>query len=88
METVLEVKAEKIKYMFMSQDQNAGTSHSINTDNKSFKMMEQFKYLGTNLMNQNTIQEDIKSRLKSGNSCYQSVQKSSSFQFAIQTYKD
>ena len=29
--------------------------------------MEEFKYLGTNLTNQNSIQEAIKSRLKSGN---------------------
>ena len=36
--------------------------------------MEQFTYLGTTLKNQNSIQEDIKSRLKSGNACYHSVQ--------------
>jgi hypothetical protein len=30
--------------------------------------------LGTNLTNQNSIQEEIKSRLKSGNACYHSVQ--------------
>jgi len=34
-----------------------------------------FKYLGTILTNQNSIQEEIKSRLKSGNACYHSVQK-------------
>jgi len=37
-------------------------------------MVEQFKYLGTALTNQNSIQEEIKSRLKSGNACYHSVQ--------------
>ena len=36
--------------------------------------MEQFKYLGTTLTNENSIQEEIKSRLKSGNVCYYSVQ--------------
>ena len=36
--------------------------------------MEEFKYLGTNLTNQNCIQEEIKSRVKSGNACYHSVQ--------------
>jgi len=30
--------------------------------------------LGTSLTNQNSIQEEIKSRLKSGNACYHSVQ--------------
>jgi hypothetical protein len=32
------------------------------------------EYLRTTLMNQNRIQEEIKSRLKSGNACYHSVQ--------------
>jgi hypothetical protein len=36
--------------------------------------VEQFKYLGTNLTNQNSIQEEIKSRLKLGSACYPSVQ--------------
>jgi hypothetical protein len=36
--------------------------------------MEEFKYLGTTLTDQNSIQEEIKSRLKLGNACYYSVQ--------------
>jgi len=36
--------------------------------------VEEFKYLGRTLTNQNSIQEEIKSRLKSGNSCCHSVQ--------------
>ena len=36
--------------------------------------MEEFKYLGTTLTNQNYIPEEIKSRLRSGNACYHSVQ--------------
>ena len=36
--------------------------------------MKTFKYLGTLLTNQNSIQEEIKCRLKAGNSCYYSVQ--------------
>ena len=35
--------------------------------------MEEFKYLGTTL-NKNSIQEEIKSRLKLGNACYYLVQ--------------
>ena len=31
-------------------------------------------YMGTTLTNQNSIVEEIKSRLKSGNACYHSVQ--------------
>jgi hypothetical protein len=50
-------------------------------DNSSFERVEEFKYLGTNLTNQNSIQEEVKIRLKSGNACYYSVQNllSSSF---------
>ena len=36
--------------------------------------MEEFKYLGTTLTNQNSIQEEIKSRLKLWNACYHSLQ--------------
>jgi hypothetical protein len=43
-------------------------------ENSSFDRVEEFRYLGTTLTNQNSIQEEIKSRLKSGNACYHSVQ--------------
>ena len=36
--------------------------------------MEEFKYLGTTLTNQNSIAVGIKSRLRSGNACCHSVQ--------------
>jgi hypothetical protein len=51
-ENGLDVNADKTKYMVMSQDQNAGRSHSINIDNSSFKRVEEFKYLGTTVTNQ------------------------------------
>jgi hypothetical protein len=58
----------------ISHNQDAGQNHNIKLDNKSFERVEQFKYLGTTLTYQNSIQEEIKSRLKSGNACYHSVQ--------------
>jgi len=42
--------------------------------NSIFERVEQFKYLGTTIANRNSIQEEIKGRLKSGNACCHSVQ--------------
>jgi hypothetical protein len=63
-ETGLDVNADKTQYMVMSGDQNAGRIHRIKTDNISFERVEEFRYLGTTLKNQISIQEKIKSRLK------------------------
>jgi len=60
--------------MVMSRDQNAGRIHSARIDNNTFERVEEFKYLGTTLTNQNSIVEEIKSRLRLGNACYHSVQ--------------
>jgi hypothetical protein len=49
--------------------------------------VEQFIYLGTTLMNQNFIPEEIKSRLKSGNVCYNSAQNLIFFQFTPKRIK-
>ena len=70
----LEGNSDKNKYVVMSRDQNAGRNHYMKNDKGSFEKVEDFKYLGTTLKNQNSIQEEIKSRLKSGNACYLSVQ--------------
>jgi len=66
----LEVNADKTKYIFKSPDQDAGRSHTIKTDKRAFEIVEEFKYLGTTLTNKNSIQEEIKSRLKPGNAYY------------------
>ena len=55
----LEVSADKTKYRVMSRDQNAGRIHSVRIDNSTFKKVEEFKYLGTTLTNQNSIAEEI-----------------------------
>ena len=60
--------------MVMSRDQNAGQSRGIKIDNTSFEGVEELKYLRKTLTHQNSIREEIKSRLKSGNACYHLVQ--------------
>jgi len=67
-ETGLQVNAEKTKYVVMSRDQNARQNHNIKID-KSSEQVEQFKCVETTLMNQNSIQEEIKNRSKSSNAC-------------------
>jgi hypothetical protein len=60
--------------MLLSRHQNVGQNRDIKIANRSFENVSQFRYLGTTVTNQNLIQEKIKRRLNSGNSCYHSVQ--------------
>jgi len=53
----LEVSADITKYMVMSRDQNAGRIHSVRIDKSTFEKVEEFKYLGTILTNQNSAIE-------------------------------
>ena len=72
----------------MSRDQNAGRIQSVRIDNSTFERMEEFKYLGTTLTYQNYIAEEIKSRLRLGNACYQSVQNLLSCRLLSKKFKD
>ena len=83
-ETGLQVNADKTKHIVM----HAGRIRSMKIANSSFEGVKQFKYLRTTLTYQNSIQEEIRSRLKSGNACYHSVQNFFVFQFTIQKFKD
>ena len=81
------ISAGKTKYVVMSLDQNAGRNHSVRIDNSTFERVEEFKYLGTTLTNQNSIPEEIKSRLRSVNACYHSVQNLLSSRLLSKNYK-
>jgi ribosomal protein L21E len=74
----------------MSQDWNAGQDVSVKIDNSYIERMEEFKYLGTLLTDQNSIQEENKSRLKLGvRKCLLSFgAKYFVFQVTIQKLKD
>jgi hypothetical protein len=70
----LKVNVGTTKNVVMSRYQNAGRIHNIKIDNSSFERVEQFKYLLTTLTKQNSVQEEYKSRFKSGNACHHWVQ--------------
>ena len=57
-------------------------------DNSSIERVEEFKYLGTTLTNQNSIQEEIKSRLKLGECLLLFGAESSVIQVAVQKFKE
>ena len=52
-----------------------------------FVGVEEFKYFGTTLKNQNSITEEIKNRLRSGNVGYHSVQNLLSFRLQSKNLK-
>jgi hypothetical protein len=51
--------------MLLSRHQNAGQNHNVKIANRCFDNVAQFRYLGTTVINENFIQEEIKSRLNS-----------------------
>jgi hypothetical protein len=68
------MNSEKTKYMSVSHSQKVGQGQSMKIANRSFEDVAKLKYLRTTLTDQNCMQEEIKSRLNSGNACYHSVQ--------------
>ena len=46
----------------------------IRIGSNSYEKLKTIKYLGSLVTHQNSIQDEIKCRLKAGNSCYYSVQ--------------
>jgi hypothetical protein len=58
----------------MSCHQNAGQNNNLPTASKSFENMTKFKFLGITVTTGNSIHEEIKSRLNSGNAYCHSIQ--------------
>jgi len=51
-----------------------GQNRNISTANRTSENAAKFKCLVTTLTNQNSVHEDVKSKLRSENACYHSVQ--------------
>ena len=61
-ENGVKVNADKTKYMVIFRDQSAERNHIIKIDS-SIERFEQFKWFTAKLTNQNSIQEEMKSRV-------------------------
>jgi hypothetical protein len=83
----LEINVEKTKYMIMSRHPTSGQNQSISILNESFANVAKFKYLGTNLTNQNDFHYEIKSRNNFGNTCFYSDQNLSSSRLMLKNLK-
>jgi len=83
----LAVDADKIKYTDIFRDQNVGRSLSIKNGNNSSQMVGHFKYLGTTLTTQNSINEELRAQ-RSREYLLSFGAESFVFQFGIKKYKD
>ena len=69
----LAVNIGKTKYMEIGRHRGIIANAHFRIRSNSNEKVETFKYLGSLLKNQNSIQEEMKCRLKAGNSYYYSV---------------
>jgi len=83
----LDISVDTTKYMVMVRDQNAGRNQSVRIDKSTFWKVAGFKYLGTTLTIRDSNVAEIRSRLRSGNACYQSVQNLLSSRLLIKNLK-
>ena len=85
---MLPVKLTRVSHkIWRLRHQNSGRCHNIKINNSCFESVEEFKYLGTTVANKNSIQEELKSRLKSGNAFFHSMQNLLSFSLLYKIIK-
>ena len=68
------VNTGKTKSLEIGRHRGIIANAHIKIGSDSYENVKTFKYLGSLLSNQNSIQEETKSRLKAENACYYSVQ--------------
>lgn len=68
----LSINEEKTEYIVSDKDKNNRTD-MITLDNKNYKVVEKFKYLGTQINVENSFLDEIKIRITNANKCYFSL---------------
>jgi len=71
----------------MYRDKNKDKNRNIKKENKSFEKVEKLTNMGKPQTNQNSIQEESESTMKSGNGCYHLLQKNFSSGFMSKNIK-
>jgi hypothetical protein len=72
----LEIKNDKTKYMINTRNKDIGRIERLEMESgKNIDRVQQFKYLGRVVTEDNGISEEIKARTASGNRCYFAFQK-------------
>jgi len=74
-------------YIVVSRYQKEGQNHSLLTANETLGNVATLKYLGTIVINQNSIHKEMKIRLNSGNDCYHSAWRRLSPSLLSKNYK-
>ena len=70
----LAINIGKTKHIKIGRRRGTIANEHINISSNSYEKVKTFKYLCSLLTNKNSNKEEIKCRLKAGNSCYYSVQ--------------
>jgi hypothetical protein len=67
------INEEKTKYLKCSKKETR--TDNLNINNRYLEQVKQFKYLGSIINNDNTIEEEVKERIALGNKAYFANQK-------------
>ena len=75
----LAVNTGKAMYMEIVRHRDMTANENIRIGNNSYEKVKNFKYSGSLVTNQNSIQDEIQCRLKAVNSCFYLAQTLFSF---------
>ena len=70
----LEINERKTKYMIASRKNKWNNINNINIGTYQFERVEEFKYLGSLVTEDNRTSKEVNERIKAGNRCYGALQ--------------